>query len=501
MKNLFKTLSPKRILTETLSPKRIIAGALACLMLGSIFIPAFAEDQPSGGTWTDPNAGGGAGGGGGRPINWTLSSGAYGYKISLIYSPKTTFDYTSPVPTQTSRFFKTIVTLNGAAEGLANEDAYISNSTTLAQQRNLMASAGQASGGLTYYAGGYSSWNASNPEDNLPYMTNFGPLMGSMLRANAIQQNALGTYVGSTVADYLGHPSGVAGKVNTAIPLYESSEAAQTIFNEIASEMDGSIADVAGMVSLDKTFKQGIIDEAGDDDLEVLKDYILPLSSNCKVGWAMIVEPIYVWQTDGSNIGIDPKYKALFVTATDANAAVAASAGYLDNIHKQYENKQAAVATAVASGNANLALAKKAELNAYQNTYSTFLNISGHTTYGMFASLYASWHDWAPMNLYTTQSWFGIPAAGGAPGTFLDVLTTGGYGVGIIKNDAVEATPDEEPENPPPVYTPPDVSFPVIEEDHLSQICETTVLESTSNKSDVCADFTFSPTAMSFARI
>ena len=50
MKNLFKTLSPKRILTDILSPKRIIAGALACLMLGSIFIPAFAEGQPSGGT-------------------------------------------------------------------------------------------------------------------------------------------------------------------------------------------------------------------------------------------------------------------------------------------------------------------------------------------------------------------------------------------------------------------------------------------------------------------
>ena len=361
-----KNLSPKRILTDILSPKRIIAGALACLMLGSIFIPAFAEDQPSGGTWTDPNAGGGAGGGGGpRPINWPLSSGAYGYKISLIYSPKTTFDYTSPVPTQTSRFFKTIVTLNGAAYGLASDDAYISNSTTLAQQRSLTATAGQASGGLTYYAGGYSSWNASNTEDNLPYMTNFGPLMGSMLPAGRISQDALGIYVGSTVADYLGHPSGVAGKVNTAIPLYESSEAAEIIFNEIAKSMGSgaSIADVAGMVSLDKTFKQGIIDEAGDDDLEVLKDYILPLSSNCKVGWAMIVEPIYVWQTDGSNIGIDPKYKALFVTATDANAAVAASAGYLDNIHKQYENKQAAVATAVASGNANLALAKKSGIS------------------------------------------------------------------------------------------------------------------------------------------
>ena len=498
-----KNLSPKRILTETLSPKRLIAGALACLMLGSIFIPAFAEGQPSGGTWTDPNAGGGAGGGGGRPINWTLSSGAYGYKISLIYSPKTTFDYTSPVPTQTSRFFKTIVTLNGAAYGLASDDAYISNSTTLAQQRSLTATAGQASGGLTYYAGGYSSWNASNMEDNLPYMTNFGPLMGSMLPAGRISQDALGVYVGSEVADYLGHPSGVASKVNTAIPLYESSEAAEIIFSSIARDMGSgaSIADVAGMVSLDKTFKQGIIDEAGDDDLEVLKDYILPLSSNCKVGWAMIVEPIYVWQTDGSNIGIDPKYKALFVTATDANAAVAASAGYLDNIHKQYENKQAAVTSAVASGNAQSINAKTKELVNFQNTYSTFLNISGHTTYGMFASLYASWNNWAPMNLYTTQSWFGIPAAGGAPGTFLDVLTTGGYGVGIIKNDAVEATPDEEPENPPPVYTPPDVSFPVIEEDHLSQICETTVLESTSNKSDVCADFTFRPTAMSFSRI
>ncbi len=499
-----KNLSPKRILTDILSPKRIIAGALACLMLGSIFIPAFAEDHPSGGTWTDPNAGGGAGGGGGRPINWTLSSGAYGYKISLIYSPKTTFDYTSPVPTQTSRFFKTIVTLNGAAEGIAGSDgAYISNSTTLAQQRSLTASAGQASCGLSFYAGAYSSWNASNREDNLQYMTNFGPLMGSMLQADRIRQDALGIYVGSTVADYLGHPSGVAGKVNTAIPLYESSEAAEIIFNEIAKSMGSgaSITDVAGMVSLDKTFKQGIIDEAGDDDLEVLKDYILPLSSNCKVGWAMIVEPIYVWQTDGSNIGIDPKYKALFVTATDANAAVAASAGYLDNIHKQYENKQAAVDAAYASGNSKTISAKEAELAAYQYSYSTFLNISGHTTYGMFASLYASWNNWAPMNLYTTQSWFGIPAAGGAPGTFLDVLTTGGYGVGIIKNDAVEATPDEEPENPPPVYTPPDVSFPVIEEDHLSQICETTVLESTSNKSDVCADFTFSPTAMSFAGI
>ena len=45
-----KNLSPKRILTDILLPKRIIAGALACLMLGSIFIPAFAEDQPSGGT-------------------------------------------------------------------------------------------------------------------------------------------------------------------------------------------------------------------------------------------------------------------------------------------------------------------------------------------------------------------------------------------------------------------------------------------------------------------
>ena len=40
MKNLFNILSPKRI----------IAGALACLMLGSIFIPAFSEGQPSGGT-------------------------------------------------------------------------------------------------------------------------------------------------------------------------------------------------------------------------------------------------------------------------------------------------------------------------------------------------------------------------------------------------------------------------------------------------------------------
>ena len=45
-----KNLSPKRILTDILSPKRIIAGVLACLMLGSIFIPAFAEGQPSGGT-------------------------------------------------------------------------------------------------------------------------------------------------------------------------------------------------------------------------------------------------------------------------------------------------------------------------------------------------------------------------------------------------------------------------------------------------------------------
>ena len=168
-----------------------------------------------------------AGGGGGRPINWKLAPDAYGYKISLIYSPKTTFDYTSPVPTLTSRLFKTIVTLNGAAYGLASDDAYISNSTTLAQQRNLTASAGQASGGLTYYAGGYSSWNASNPEDNLPYMTNFGPLMGSMLPASRISQDALGTYVNSAVADYLGHPSGVASKINTAIPLYESSEAAE----------------------------------------------------------------------------------------------------------------------------------------------------------------------------------------------------------------------------------------------------------------------------------
>ena len=46
-----KNLLPKRILTDILSPKRIIAGGpLACLMLGSFFIPAFAEDQPSGGT-------------------------------------------------------------------------------------------------------------------------------------------------------------------------------------------------------------------------------------------------------------------------------------------------------------------------------------------------------------------------------------------------------------------------------------------------------------------
>lgn len=45
-----KNLSPKRILTDILSPKRLIAGALACLMLGSLLIPAFAEDQPSGGT-------------------------------------------------------------------------------------------------------------------------------------------------------------------------------------------------------------------------------------------------------------------------------------------------------------------------------------------------------------------------------------------------------------------------------------------------------------------
>ena len=471
---------------------RIAAGVLSAAFLVGFAAPAaFALDTTGG--LTDDNASGGTNSGGGTSLAWKVNGNTeYGYFVTFVYSKSTDFPYTERINGLNTATFFTGVTLNSAAAAYAGDEGSIALvPNTISFHESLAGRSGN--GELGYYSGG------STLKNNVRYMNTFGCIAGSGTKAKALIRSGSGLALSSEIADILGPPPGIANTMSRIIPANGGTEHAREILSAYASQLDTTLEGLAGMVNLDRDFMKGIIHEAGSDDLEVLKDYILPISSNCKVGWAMVVEPLYVWRSEGSDIGIDPDISNLFVTGTTANAVVAASAGYLDSIHKGLDAKNDAVARALSSGNAKAYDAAKTALTAYKKDYQPLLDIPNHLTMGMFESLYDSWNDWGPHNIYTDESWFGIPVASGSP--YLGVIQSGGWGVGAVKNNAVPAVAPEEPENPPPVYTPPDVSFPVIEEDHLSQICETTVLESTSNKSDVCADFTFRPTAMSFSRI
>ena len=263
---------------------RIAAGVMLAAFLVGFATPAsFALDTTGG--LTDDNASGGTNSGGGTSLAWKVNGNTeYGYFVTFVYSKSTDFPYTERINGLNTATFFTGVTLNSAAAAYADEGSIALVPNTISFHESLASRS--ISDELGYYSGG------STLKNNVRYMNTFGCIAGSGTKARILTDPDSGLRLSPEIADILGPPPGIANTMSRIIPANGGTEHAREILSAYAVQLGTTLEGLAGMVNLDRDFMKGIIHEAGSDDLEVLKDYILPISSNCKVGWAMVVEPI-----------------------------------------------------------------------------------------------------------------------------------------------------------------------------------------------------------------
>lgn len=238
-------------------------------------------------------------------------------------------------------------------------------------------------------------------------------------------------------------------------------------------------------------------------------DKVLPISSNCVVGWGVVVEPLYrVSIEDGTPSRLPDEFNTFLGSSAEWNVIMGATAGFAQSWKKKYEEMAADTDQ------------QKEAKDLFKALWTKVIDSSNQQKWGEFASAHSAMEEVFPKSVYTTQGWFNIPLDP-VPGGFHNPWegAQGGSGIGVYVN--VPAVPVIEPccypasptDDPCPCggaqpcncpdgctcdpdnYTPgcdcvtpkPPVvqtQDPVIEEDHLSQQLNVPNMQSTDCGTD-----------------
>lgn len=494
--------------------KRLISSLLGLVMVMTVFaVPIFADFQLSDSEMAYTQAGSDT-----VTNAWRYRSGGFGYRIQFVYNTKEAITPESSIFGANNLRSATIVSLGPNA----TKDLYMSRFGPISFQ--------------TIYLPGYDyqncihMYNHGSYDSDKALLTPASPLAPGNLATIENLCNATDPFNSSQFildapgefANKIDSPwDPVGDRLRTNFAMDTRDSLTKAALNALSSCLPGYSTDTEKNLFLiaKKVYDtlspelKTLIGKAPKTYLESgvaeFNDKVLPISSNCVVGWAVVVEPIYrVSIEDGTPSLFDTCFNEFLGSSAEWNLIMGTSAGFAQDKKQWYE---------LMPDDTMQADTAKDE---FYDAWHTIIDSGNQQKWGEFASVHSAMEQNFPKSVYTTQGWFGIPADP-VPGGFHNPWegAQGGSGVGVYIN--VPATPVAEPcchpANPtgdpcpcggatpcncpdgctcdPDNYTPgcdcvtprPPVvqtQDPVIEEDHLSQQLNVPNMQSTDCGTD-----------------
>lgn len=494
--------------------KKIVAGILATILMIGIFpTSAFANLELSDSEQAFANLGSDT-----VTNAWRYRSGNYGYKVQMVFNRE------GPIDVGSSRFGGgnvAITNIISVTRSVDIEDIYVTTFNSLAVHSSLLGSYNYSSSIDLFDR--YDSATAKIYPSS-PVKTNYLETI-SQLTADTTSPLLSSQYVLDTdysIVDELGSGwDGIGNSLSTKFAMDSRGSLTFKVFNALAeATVPGGYtgdplyplaAQVYSRLSKDVQKLVGRDPGANASDAKKTEfiDKVLPISSNCVVGWGVVVEPLYrVSIEDGTPSRLPDEFNTFLGSSAEWNVIMGATAGFAQSWKKKYEEMDDSTWQA-----------DQAKQDFY-NAWSKVIDSGNQQKWGEFASAHSAMEEVFPKSVYTTQGWFNIPPDP-VPGGFHNPWegAQGGSGIGVYVN--VPAVPVIEPccypasptDDPCPCggaqpcncpdgctcdpdnYTPgcdcvtpkPPVvqtQDPVIEEDHLSQQLNVPNMQSTDCGTD-----------------
>lgn len=262
---------------------------------------------------------------------------------------------------------------------------------------------------------------------------------------------------------------------------------AKAVYVRLNSELQAVISS-----NLSTTKNPNVL-KAGSADAETFKNMVLPISNDCVVGWATVVEPLHTLvNVDNSATILPDEFTEFYGTAMEWGSLMAATRAVPQYLQETYDSMS------------ENTLHQKMEKDAFDAKWSKIMDSPNWKKYGDFTSAHSAIEQNYPKSVFISEGWFGT----NTPTLHSEYqpwqVCRGGVGIGMYKNEPVikekepccyPADPTDDPcpcggavpcdcpegctcdpdnytpgcdcvvPNPPVVNVP----DPTIEEDHLSQ--------------------------------
>lgn len=493
--------------------KRIISGFLAVCML-FLMLPAvaFAEggagqddhDSSEGNASNVDNWKGGS---------WRHSSGVYGYKVQLVMNSKGEMDINNSIGVKSNMYVASFISIHSPS---GYDGMYVTKNTPTSFH-----------GSLAQYLDTQSNMDIFKGFD-LDHDKIIPPLwVSSLVPVNSLPQSlsspfgSINWFLDATgkFAELVGDSyNGIGNKLAQEFKFQSRTQLTDTVFSIVTTGLSaGSVtsgfkhtgdpnldlaiaayyrldSELKTVISSKLTEKKVVNIKAGSADATTLTNMILPISTECIVGWGTIVEPLHqLINEDNSPTTLPDEFANFVGSAQEWASLMGATQGSYEFLKSTYENMPATNPQ------------QEIEKEKFYTEWSKVINSTNWQQWGEFASAHSAMEKYFPMAVYTSEGWY-VTNPDPVPNGFHYPwqVTQGGSGIGMYKNMPVIAVADPcccpasptddpcpcggrvpcncpdgctcDPDNytpgcdcvtpKPPVVTVPD---PTIEEDHLSQ--------------------------------
>lgn len=494
--------------------KKIVAGILAAVLMVGIFpTSAFANLELSDSEQAFANLGSDT-----VTNAWRYRSENYGYKVQMVFNRE------GPIDVGSSRFGGgnvPITNIISVTRAVDINEIFVTTFNSLSIHASLLGSYNYSSSIDLF--GSYDSKTATiSPASpvRVNYLEKIVDLTQDTTSPLLSSQFVLDTDY--SIVDELGSGwDGIGNSLSTKFAMDSRDSLTFKVFNAlaVATKPNNYTGDplypLAAQVysRLSKDVQKLVGGDPGANASDAKKtefiDKVLPISSNCVVGWGVVVEPLYrVSIEDGTPSRLPDEFNTFLGSSAEWNVIMGATAGFAQSWKKKYEEMPEDTDQ------------QKEAKTLFKILWTKVIDSSNQQKWGEFASAHSAMEEVFPKSVYTTQGWFNIPPDP-VPGGFHNPWegAQGGSGIGVYVN--VPAVPVIEPccypasptDDPCPCggarpcncpdgctcdpdnYTPgcdcvtpkPPVvptQDPVIEEDHLSQQLNVPNMQSTDCGTD-----------------
>lgn len=418
--------------------KKIVAGILAAVLMIGIFpTSAFANLELSDSEQAFANLGSDT-----VTNAWRYRSGNYGYKVQMVFNRE------GPIDVGSSRFSGgnvAITNIISVTRSVDINDIYVTNFTSLAIHGSLL--------GSYDYSSSIELFDRYDSETAKIYPAS--PVKTNYLKKIAdLTQNTTSPLLSSqfaldqeyAIVDELGSGwDGIGNSLSTKFAMDSRDSLTYKVFYTLAiatlpnNYTGDPLYPLAAQVysRLSKDVQKLVGGDPGANASDAKKtefiDKVLPISSNCVVGWGVVVEPLYrVSIEDGTPSCLPDEFNTFLGSSAEWNVIMGATAGFAQSWKKKYEEMPDDTWQA------------NAAKDYFYNAWHTVIDSSNQQKWGEFASAHSAIEEVFPKSVYTTQGWFNIPPDP-VPGGFHNPWegAQGGSGIGVYVN--VPAVPVIEP--------------------------------------------------------